>query len=393
MAGSIPALVKPELLVWARSSAKLSSAQAAERAKIDLHDLGEWEAGHELPSLAQLRELGRIYKRPLAVFFLAEPPLRFDAQREFRRLAGTVPGEESSKLVFALRWAAFRRGTAIELRNLLGTTPRQDYLRLGPKMDPEAAGTEIRQFLGVNWSTQMEWTEQYQALNGWRAAVERKDVLVFQTSTVPIKEMRATCIPDQPLPIILLNSKDNPHGRVFSLLHEFVHILLHAGGHRTSRMIGERSPEEQPLEVAANAFASATLLPASSFLTIATSFPRASRGDDDALRRFAQAVNLSPEVILRRLVTLNKASEAVYRSKRHQWTGTPWPEQAKSSGGPPEEIKIIARDGPRYTQLVMNAYDQRLISTNAASDYLGVKPRHFPNIRRELILRPTLTGA
>jgi hypothetical protein len=57
------------------------------------------------------------------------------------------------------------------------------------------------------------------------------------------------------------------------------------------------------------------------------------------------------------------------------------------------EVQTIARDGRGYTRLVLNAYDQRLISTNAASDYLGVKPRHFTNIRRELSLRPTVAGA
>ena len=43
-------------------------------------------------------------------------------------------------------------------------------------------------------------------------------------------------------------------------------------------------------------------------------------------------------------------------------------------------------------QTKLNAYDQRLISTSAASDYLGVKPRHFNNIRRELTAKPAPTG-
>ena len=57
------------------------------------------------------------------------------------------------------------------------------------------------------------------------------------------------------------------------------------------------------------------------------------------------------------------------------------------------EVKTIAKDGRGYTQLVLDAYDQRLINTSAASDYLGVKPRHFPNIRRELSSRPELAEA
>lgn len=394
MPRSIPALVKPKLLAWARESAGLSLAQASERTKFEVATLKAWESEDEeaTPSIAQLRKLGEAYKRPIAVFFLAEPPQGFAAHREFRRLAGILPGKESPELLLALRWAVFRREAAMELYRLTGETPRRLRTALHPGMDAEEAGHNIRELLGVSWRAQTEWASAYEALNAWRSAMEAKDVLVFQSSRVELEEMRGTCIPDQPLPVILLNSKDAPHGRIFSLIHEFAHILLHAGGHQTSRMIGTRSPEEQPLEVAANAFAAAALLPAHSFIAAAQQYPGAATGDDDSLRRFAQKVKVSPEVILRRLVTLQKAPEGTYRRKRDVWGSTLWYVRGAAGGPVPMEVRTIATDGRGYTRLVLNAYDQRLISTNAASDYLGVKPRHFTNIRRELSLRTTTTG-
>lgn len=393
MPRSIPALVKPELLVWARESAGLSLAQAIERTKFEPETLREWEAGRESPSIAQLRKLGEAYKRPIAVFFLAAPPQGFAPQREFRRLAGILPGKESPELLLALRWAVFRREAAVELHRLIGEAPHRLRAALHPQMDAEEAGRHVRELLGVTWRAQTQWASAHEALNAWRSAMEARGVLVFQSSGVELAEMRGTCIPDQPLPVILLNSKDAPHGRIFSLLHEFAHILLHVGGHQTSRMTGARSPEEQPLEVAANAFAAAALLPAQSFIETAAQYAGAAEGDDDALRRLAQRVKVSPEVILRRLVTLRKAPEGVYRRKRDAWGATLWYVSAPSGGGPTMEVRTIASDGRGYTRLVMNAYDQRLISTNAASDYLGVKPRHFTNIRRELSLRPSMAGA
>jgi Zn-dependent peptidase ImmA (M78 family) len=395
MPRSIPALVKPKLLVWARETAGLSLAQTAERTRFEVETLKEWESEDydATPSIAQLRKLGEAYKRPIAVFFLAEPPQGFAAHREFRRLAGIVRGKESPELLAALRWAVFRREAAMELHRLMGEAPHRILAAFHPSMDVEEAGHHIRELLGVTWRAQTEWANAYQALNAWRAVMEAKGVLVFQTSRLEMQEMRGTCIPDQPLPVILLNSKDAPHGRIFSLLHEFVHILLHAGGHQTSRMVGARSPEEQPLEVAANAFAAAALLPARSFLAAAEQYPGAASGDDDSLRRLAQKVKVSPEIILRRLVTLQKAPEGTYRRKRDAWGTALW--YVRSGGGGPVSmvLRAIASDGRGYTRLVMNAYDQRLISTNAASDYLGVKPRHFTNIRRELSLRPSMAGA
>ena len=393
MPRSIPALVKPELLVWARESSGLSLDQTVERTKFEFETLKDWESGRDCPSISQLRKLGEVYKRPIAVFFLAEPPQGFAPQREFRRLTGILPGKVSPELLLALRWAMFRREAAMELHRLIGEAPHRIRTALHPQMDAEEAGKHIRELLGVTWQSQTLWASPHEALNAWRSAMEAKGVLIFQASGVEFEEMRGTCVPDQPLPVILLNSKDAPHGRIFSLLHEFAHILLHVGGHQTSRMVGARSPEEQPLEVAANAFAATALLPAHSFIEVAARYVGAADGDDDALRRLAQKVKVSPEVILRRLVTLHKAHEGVYRSKRETWSAQPSYIPPPSSGGPPMEVRTIANDGRGYTRLVMNAYDQRLISTNAASDYLGVKPRHFSNIRRELSLRPSMAGA
>ena len=394
MPRSIPALVKSTLLVWARESAGLSLAQAAERTKFEVETLKAWESeeADAAPSIAQLRKLGDAYKRPIAVFFLSEPPRGFAAHREFRRLAGVLPGKESPELLLALRWAVFRREAAMELHRLIGEAPHRIRTALHPTMDAEEAGHHIRDLLGVTWRAQTEWASAYEALNAWRSAMEAKGVLVFQSSGVQLEEMRGTCIPDHPLPVVLLNSKDAPHGRIFSLLHEFAHVLLHAGGHQTSRMVGTRSPEDQPLEVAANAFAAAALLPAHSFVATAEQYHGAADGDDDALRRLAQEVKVSPEVILRRLVTLRKAPEGTYRRKRDAWGGTLWYVRGSVGGPVPMEVRTIASDGRGYTRLVMSAYDQRLISTNAASDYLGVKPRHFTNIRRELSLRPSMAG-
>src|SRR6266853_3010255 len=120
MARSIPALVKPALLVWARERSGLRLEEAASKMKIDAALLRSWEDGTEHTSIAQVRKLGEIYKRPLAVFFLQEPPHDFDAQREFRRLPGVTQQNESPEMRVALRTALFRREAARELYEQLG---------------------------------------------------------------------------------------------------------------------------------------------------------------------------------------------------------------------------------------------------------------------------------
>src|SRR5438552_7456685 len=155
MARSIPALVKPSLLVWARERSGLGVEQAARKLGIELAVLEKWENGEERPTIAQVRRLGEVYKRPLAVFFLQEPPTDFDAQREFRRLPGVTPQNESPEMRLALRTALFRREAARELYEQLGEAIASFDAQADPAENPERVGARIREILGVSWDTQI----------------------------------------------------------------------------------------------------------------------------------------------------------------------------------------------------------------------------------------------
>lgn len=345
-----------------------------------------WEKGEGSPSISQLRKLGKAYKRPIAVFFLPEPPADFAAQKEFRRLPGLKPGDESPALIFAIRQAVYHRAIAIELSDLTGNESQPMDEVLHPGLDPEVAGRIARASLGISWEEQLAWDSPHSALSAWRNSIESRSVLIFQAGGIDLNEMRGTCIPDQPYPLILINSKDAPHGRIFTLMHEYIHILLHAAGHQTARLDGRRAPEEQSLEVAANSFAAAALLPRDGFLAELARYPGAIGGEDTALRLLSQRVKVSPEAVLRRLVDLGVASRSVYRSKRKEWGQQLWYVKTSKGGPIPQAVKVLAREGKNYAGLVLEAYDRDLITTNAASDYLGTKPVHFPNIRRNLLM-------
>src|SRR5439155_22067874 len=148
MARSIPALVKPALVVWGPERSCLGLEEAASKMKIETSLLRAWENGTEQPSIAQVRKLGEIYKRPLAVFFLQEPPTDFDAQREFRRLPGVTPQNESSEMRLALRTALFRREAARELYDQLGEEVPTFDAKANPSENAETVGNRIREILG-----------------------------------------------------------------------------------------------------------------------------------------------------------------------------------------------------------------------------------------------------
>lgn len=389
MPKSIPAQVSPELLVWARTTAGLTADAAARKAQLKPSTLQEWERGTGGPSIAQLRRLGEVYKRPLGVFFLSKPPQGFDPQREFRRLPGVTPQNETPELRFALRTALFRREAAKEVYERLGEEMPSSKASVTPDEDPEAVGLRIREVLGVDWRSQVEWPSAYAALNAWREAVEETGVLVFQTGGVELREMRGTSIPHGPLPVIVINNADAPHGRIFTLLHEFTHILLTNGGNETSAIEGRRAPEEQKLEQASNRFTAAALMPRQEFLQELESNRLVLRGDDNALRRFANRIKVSPEAILRRLLTLRRISAQLYSKKRQEWQGRSWFRQPDTEGGPPIQVKVISRVGRAFVSLILEGYQRNAISSVDVSDYLGIQLKYLDRVAAELVTRPS----
>ncbi len=70
MAASIPALVNPPLLVWARQESGFAPEEVARKlGQKDRRRIDAWERGERKPTMRQAQQLARIYHRPLGVFY------------------------------------------------------------------------------------------------------------------------------------------------------------------------------------------------------------------------------------------------------------------------------------------------------------------------------------
>ena len=73
----VEALITPALLRWGRETAGYDVETASAKASVKPEALESWESGQARPSIPQLRKLAKLYKRPIAVFYLPEPPQGF----------------------------------------------------------------------------------------------------------------------------------------------------------------------------------------------------------------------------------------------------------------------------------------------------------------------------
>lgn len=407
MAISVKALVKPELLVWARTSAHLSIQEAASKAQVKEEQLSAWEGGEGQPSIPQLRKLGRVYKRPLAVFFLPKPPKTFDALRDFRRLPVEMAGRQSPELAFEIRRARARREIALDLyQELTGEAPKPFSTMASAGDDPETVARRLREHLGVKLDEASSWKTFYDAFNRWRGALEEAGALVFQAEDVETSEVRGFSLSERLFPVVVVNIKDAVVGRIFSMLHETAHLMLRQGGLCDFE---EESPRAQErIEVFCNRVSGAALMPQASIL--GEDVVRQHKGmqwSDGEITVLAQRYRVSREALVRRLLVLGKTTEDFYRKKRKELQAEyeAFQEELeqrkeqrkalglKASGFAPPDAMAVSKAGPFFVRLVLDSYHQEKITANDLSSFLEVRLKHIPKIEHAVLHRPVSSGA
>ena len=388
------ALCTPAMLAWARETHGLSLEIAAKHFNISVERLSAWETGAERPTIPQLRECARVYKRPLAAFYMEAPPRDFTVRNsDFRRLPGELPEAYTPEMHLALRTAAYRREIALELDpdvepvTLVGSATTA--------VAPEALAAAARTALAVSMAEQASWSDPYAPLNGWKNAVERLGVLVFHFTDVGVDEVRGFSFGEPLFPVIALNGSDSINGRIFTLIHELGHLYLGEGGSCDlgdfTRPLENRGPDE----VFCNRFAGAVLVPREALLQDSA----VQRGNahaewsDAELHRLAVRFRVSREVVLRRLLIIGKAGAEFYQSRRDEYLALPRQVRDKKSAPIARSIMVVRDAGKPFSRLVLDAYHADAISAVNVSDYLGTRLKHLPAIEKRLVGHDVLTGS
>lgn len=374
---SITALVEPSLLIWARRSANLEPLAAARKIGVPEDLVDEWEGGRAKPTVAQLRKAAEVYRRPLGVFYLPEPPEGFETMRDFRRVFNSVEAEWSADLHDEYRRAHAQRDAVLEIAELDGARPVATW-RLSdlPDVDRAIAAAARRALEAAAPSgPPTAAADEYRHLAYWIAALEELGVLVLQTrgGRVRTSEMRAFSLYFDEIPVIALNGADWPRGRLFSVIHEYAHLLLHTSGLCDTTTDTRAITENRRLEARCNAIAAEVLMPAAAVLGSAMVKERGT-GHDWTLEELIDAARpfgVSVEAFLRRLVSLGRVPIQSYQAFRDGKTERDL-RGNRSGGGSFYQTK--ARDlGRGYVRTVVDAHRRSVIDSAAAAAFLDVK--------------------
>lgn len=385
---STVAIVAPPILQWARKAAGLTPGEAARSLQIKDQKVIAWEKGTERPSMPQLRKMAIVYKRLLSDFYLPAPPDEAPLPHDFRRLPGDGVFHYGRTLRYQLRQAQQRRDLALDL-----ATEQDVAFRELPVIQiagaTEGLGDQVRELLQVTLAEQRSWRDPRKSYNAWRARVETVGVLVFQVTGIQPAEMLGFSLTEQPLPIIGINRKLAPNGRTFTLLHEFVHVLLRQSSLCDIEESFVRSPQDQKTEVFCNAVAAAALVPRAALLSDPLVSPHGQARDwsDDELDVIARNFGVSSHVILRRLLTVGRTTQAFYGSRAALWrVYEPAPikeEDREFKRNMPQEV--VSDLGRPFVSLILESYLTSNLSLSDTSRYLGLRAGQVQKVR-ELVL-------
>lgn len=300
-----------ETIAWVKDVAK---EQFVESSVLDL--LCDWERGVKKPTLSQVQKLGQRLHIPFGYFFLTKRPVEHFKILEFRTIDSVAHGEASPQLKDTIAqmeavqdWVReYRRGEAY---------PKVAFVGRCRGMDVSQVLVTVRDVfeIPVHWYADVKDAEQ--AFRFFRRLCEQQGIIVMQNGVVgnnthrplSLDEFRAFVLTDDWAPLIFINARDGIRGRLFSLLHEVVHVFL--GQNDLFNSPDRVTAFEKEIERICNRVAAEILAPKKEFLEI---WAQCSREKDlqFSVKQAAKKFHCSLTVAARRALDLGCITQGQY---------------------------------------------------------------------------------
>lgn len=380
MSSRSDALITPSVIQWAREKAKLSIGEAAHKIGRPPEDIEKWEDGSKKPSIAQARKAAKAYRRPLALFYLTEPPKEFSTLRDFRLLPNHEFREYSPELSLLIRTTKFRQEWIKEYLLDEGIDELPFVGSRSLYSDPRDVALDILEHLNISPKEQQKCSSRYEALLLWLRHAELAGIYIFRQRQIELKEARGFIISDEVAPFIFINSDDSKAAQIFTLVHELAHLWIDVSGVSNIEHVGAPDdPEALQIEAFCNKVASEAILEEKSF-NIAWKLQKQNSSIEEKILKISGVFNISEEVVARRLLERNIISQHHYSELRNYYQER-WYEYKKresnrlksSSSSPSYYVITLSKNGYAFTETVVGAFLGGAISGRDASSLLNVK--------------------
>jgi Zn-dependent peptidase ImmA (M78 family) len=369
--------ITPEVLTWAIRESGYGAEDIAKRLEVETATLNAWLSGGQKPKLTEFRELTTLLKRPEATFFLPAPPPSSLPSVEFRH---PIEDNRRSLNPIELRWlreANRLQRAAAWVQQELGEQPPA-LPRWALQASAEKAAAALRNDLGIEVEQQLAWSNVSQAQRAWRQAIEGSGVFVF---LLPLgsKSCRGFSLWDERAPLITVNTAWNQEARIFTLLHEYGHLITRSSSACVEPWRQTLGTQGNPAERWCEQFAAAVLMPWSDVEVVLTqeSGWRPGRRVESlsVVQKVARKFKTSVRATTLRLITHEVAGWDLYR--QIPATVDRKPEGGASKGRDRREMRED-QYGHRTTELFIEAMRRDVLTRDDVLSYLDVPDTDLP---------------
>jgi len=303
------------------------------------------------PTIKQLGSFATQLHIPFGSLLLDEPPIIEDIRVAFRTQKN-VPAEVSltvRDVIYEMKrkqaWFKEESQVANEKITIIGSAR---------DLSTESTLKVVKRLLTLN-----HFGTARQLFNDLREQLAHLGILSMQKGSaglgtnrpLDVSELRAFVLLDDYAPLIFINQKDSYTARVFSLVHEFIHIL------RGSDELLGGNDNDVAEERKINRVVAAFLMPEEVFKRV---FKR------DDLNRAAHYFNVSPEATVIRAKEIGIISRSML-VKIPDFSKNP----NKGSGGNPYNTALSYNDG-RYMNALISAQERGALQPTRVASLIGV---------------------
>ena len=386
------AFITPNVLMWARETAKISKETAAAKVHVTIDKLQKWENGTSQPTIMQAQALAKAYKRPFAVFFLPEIPSSFQPLQDFRK-SGSRTLTTSS--IFIIREIQQKQAWISDAYADNNEIKLPFVGRFKINENPQVVAQDILKTLDIHPS-------QYKSaspIKEWIDAAESKGIFVSRTSYIHTRlkldsdELQGFAISDSYAPFVFVNSEDWNAPQLFTLLHELAHIWIAETGISNDVEPEIKDKENfHPVELFCNEVAANALMPKEIILNFGTQIYQ----DSKQVFKTARLLGISSFALIVRALNLGLISISVYQKLKKQ-ADTDFAEylireankkakqkEKDNPGGPDYFLLQLNRNSRLFTQTVLDAFRGGYIEPTLASNLLNVRINKFQKLEAQL---------
>ena len=386
------AFITPNVLKWARESAKMSEETAAAKASVTVDRLQEWESGTSQPTIKQAQTLAKAYKRPFALFFLPEIPRDFQPLQDFRK-SGSKALTTSS--IFIIREIQQKQAWISDAYADNDEIKLPFVGRFNINANPQAVAQDILKTLDIHPASY----KSENPIKEWIDAAETKGIFVSRTSFIHSRlkldseELQGFAISDSYAPFVFVNSDDWNAPQLFTLLHEIAHIWIAETGISNDVEPEIKNKEKfHPVELFCNEVAANALMPKDIVLNFGTQIYQNSK----EVFKTAKLLGVSSFALLVRASNLGLISVPVYQKLKKQadidfaeYLRREAEKKAKQKekdnpGGPNYFLLQLNRNSRLFTQTVLDAFRGGSIEPTLASNLLNVQINKFQKLEAQL---------